>query len=368
MKRWDIFCRVIDNLGDAAVCWRLARQLAQEWGYTVRLLIDRPDVLQALQPGARTGHRCMGVQIAPWEAPPGPVADVVIAAFGCELPPAYRRALPSATTVWVNLEYFSAEPWTEASHGLPSPKPQGGVEHFFFPGLGARTGGVLREHDLLARRDAFRSDPDQREAFLRRLGIARPGPIRRVSLFGYPTASWPALLDALDATPTLPGSGPGSDGPWQVLIAEGVLPECIPSHPSAQRPSVLVQRIPFLPQDDYDRLLWSCDLNVVRGEDSLVRALWAGQPMLWQAYPQEASAHRVKVEAWLAHLGVGDGPVADAWLAWNDDQAGAQVRAALLAGLQDWRHWQDRSAALCRHEAALPDLAHRLIQFVHARA
>ena len=39
-RSWDVFCRVVDNYGDAAVCWRLARQLADEHGARVRLWID----------------------------------------------------------------------------------------------------------------------------------------------------------------------------------------------------------------------------------------------------------------------------------------------------------------------------------------
>ena len=42
----DIFCCVIDNWGDAGVCWRLARQMCREWGAQVRLWIDAPEVLQ----------------------------------------------------------------------------------------------------------------------------------------------------------------------------------------------------------------------------------------------------------------------------------------------------------------------------------
>ena len=34
----DIFCRVIDNYGDVGVCWRLARALRAELGWTVRLI------------------------------------------------------------------------------------------------------------------------------------------------------------------------------------------------------------------------------------------------------------------------------------------------------------------------------------------
>ena len=43
----DIFCRVIDNFGDAGVMWRLARSLTGE-GFAVRLIIDDTDTLCAL--------------------------------------------------------------------------------------------------------------------------------------------------------------------------------------------------------------------------------------------------------------------------------------------------------------------------------
>ena len=35
-ERCDIFCRVVDNLGDVGVSWRLARQVAREHGKRVR--------------------------------------------------------------------------------------------------------------------------------------------------------------------------------------------------------------------------------------------------------------------------------------------------------------------------------------------
>ncbi|MDB5942884.1 MAG: hypothetical protein JWQ13_2450, partial [Ramlibacter sp.] len=48
--------------------------------------------------------------------------------------------------------------------------------------------------------------------------------------------------------------------------------------------------------------LWSCDFNFVRGEDSQVRALWAGRPFAWQIYPQHDDAHHAKLHAFLAWL------------------------------------------------------------------
>ena len=49
-------------------------------------------------------------------------------------------------------------------------------------------------------------------------------------------------------------------------------------------------------------MLWACDLNFVRGEDSLVRALWAGQALVWQIYPQHDNAHHDKLWAFLDWL------------------------------------------------------------------
>jgi uncharacterized repeat protein (TIGR03837 family) len=57
-----------------------------------------------------------------------------------------------------------------------------------------------------------------------------------------------------------------------------------------------------MPQAEFDHLLWACDLNFVRGEDSLVRALWAGKPFIWHIYPQDDGAHLVKLGAFLDWL------------------------------------------------------------------
>jgi uncharacterized repeat protein (TIGR03837 family) len=45
--------------------------------------------------------------------------------------------------------------------------------------------------------------------------------------------------------------------------------------------------------------LSQCDFNIVRGEDSFVRAQLAGKPFIWHIYPQEDRAHEVKLAAFL---------------------------------------------------------------------
>ena len=284
---WDIFCRVIDNHGDIGVCWRLARDLAGR-GESVRLWIDDPSALAWMAPGRHGGVRVGGLNDASAASPPG---EVVIEAFGCELPDAFVAAMASRSRAprWINLEYLSAEGYAERSHRLPSPVLNGPgtglVKHFFYPGFTAGTGGLLREPDLLQRQARF-----DRSAWLRKMGLAASGE-RLVSLFCYEPGALPALLRQLDAAAE----------PTRLLVTAGRATAAI----QACRAPVARLSLSFLPllaQADYDHLLWSCDFNFVRGEDSLVRALWAGRPFAWQLYPQQDDAHHGKLVAFMDWL------------------------------------------------------------------
>jgi len=361
--RARILCRVVDNLGDAGVCWRLARQLVHQAGWRVRLTIDRPELLTRFGADARDG-----VQIEAW--PPdtgvdlvGARDDVLISAFGCEPPAALRDTLAGAPRrpLWVQLEYLSAESWVAGCHGLRSTKPSdGAVEHFFYPGFDERTGGLLRERGLGARRMAFIATPAQRE-WLAARGIERRADERLLTLFCYPDAPlqrWFALLAA-------------GDQPIRVLVPETVADAAIasafgvvPAPGQVIRSGRLtLQRIAFLGHDDYDRLLWSADLNFVRGEDSWVRAHWAARPFIWQPYVQQDGAHLVKLDAFLARLqaGVAVDEMMRAWSGAADlDAAWPAFIAQLDALAPPFAAW---SAGL----AAQAGLVTRLVQFCRQR-
>ena len=329
---WDIFCRVIDNHGDLGVCWRLARDLAAR-GHAVRLWVDDAAALawMAPQPPA-------SIEVCSW--PQGDVqvqpGDIVIEAFGCELPAGFvaRMAARRPVPRWINLEYLSAEAYVERSHGLASPQfngPGAGLtKHFFYPGFTPRTGGLLREPGLLEGMLNF----DGPGWLARRGWAARPGE-RVVSLFAYANPALPALLDELATQPTL-------------LLA-------CPGPPQAQltnRSGLRTLALPYLRQDDYDRLLWACDLNFVRGEDSFVRAQWAGKPWVWQIYPQDDGAHAAKLEAFMATAGLPPRWAAF-WRGWNglaDLPALPQPDAAQPLS---WR----------AHLAQQPDLVSQLLRF-----
>jgi uncharacterized repeat protein (TIGR03837 family) len=390
MMRWDIFCHVIDNYGDVGVCWRLSRQLVMEYGFTVRLWVDDMMRLQRICPvvDARLAiQSCRGVEVRHWCRPFPNVtpADVVIEAFGCELPENYVSAMAGACSrqhdqiqdgctiiteagtqrAWINLEYLSAEQWVEGCHGLASPHPRMPLtKYFFFPGFTAATGGLLREKGLLAQREAFQSDTVK---FWRQLGLAPPAATETVvSLFCYDNAPVSRLLDCWAASVTpVRCLVPASHLLQQIAGWTGI--QTLAPGASVLRGNLTLHIIPFLPQEDYDALLWACDCNFVRGEDSFVRAQWAARPLVWHIYPQQDQAHLAKLEAFLNRYCHDLMPAAAAAVRtfhrqWNGD------------GNLDWNgFWQSR-AQLQRHAMAwaerlarFKDLAYNLVHFCKDR-
>ena len=361
---WDVFCRVVDNHGDLGVAWRLAADLASR-SVDVRLWVDEPAALGWMAPGGPAGARDRDgagpggrVDVIHWtaESPDLAPGDVAVETFGCDLPPRFLQrmaaAVPGSATAWIDLEYLSAEGYVERSHGLASPisaAPGRTLKRrFYYPGFTARTGGLLREPGLLGARRRF-----DRGAWLAAAGVAlRPGE-RLASRFCYADAPLAALWDALADRPTLLLALPGPAAA-QLEARLG---------PALHRGGLRVQKRDWLPQTDYDRLLWSCDLNFVRGEDSFVRAQWAGAPFVWQIYPQDDRAHAAKLAAFLDALL----PDADATLAgdlrrlflgWN--RLGDAPGPLVLPAEAPWR-------ALCErwreHLAAQPDLTTQLLAF-----
>ena len=345
----DLFCRVIDNFGDAGVCWRLARRLLALGVGSVRLVTDHPDVLALIAPEAGSI-----VRVAEWNAfereaaaPGFDPAELVIESFGCRLPEAYDEALAKKRAAakaagrtppfYLNLDYLSAEDWVEESHDVVGLHPRLDLPKlWFFPGFTARTGGVVIEDGLMEAQAHFLSS--ERDAFLSSLGA---DPARRtLFVFCYPVNRVETIAEGLRLAPA----------PWSVLIAPGAAGDRLEGLLSqADRSRILPVRTPFLPQTEFDRLLWASDAAVIRGEDSFVRAQLAATPLLWSTYPTEDGAHRVKLDAWLGRFapslpeGLREDYVraSDDWLEGALDAkafANLLVRAPELArGFRAWR-------------------------------
>ena len=386
-ERWDIFCRVVDNYGDVGVSWRLARQVAREHGKQVRLWLDDLTVLAKLRPEIDARYdtqRLDQVEVARIREPfaVDGVADVVVETFGCDPPESYVLAMAERAEKprWINLEYLSAEEWVEGSHALPSPNPRLPlVKHFFFPGFTPRTGGLLREGDLLARRDAFQQDSGAQAAFWKSLvGKAPPDGALKVSLFGYSGAPFESLARSCAQYP----------GPVWLIAPEGAAATALPGREAqtlsnirrnsldgGRRREIELFKIPFLPQDVYDPLLWASDVNFVRGEDSFVRAQWAGRPFVWHIYPQEDGAHWVKLAAFLARYTADldraqAAAVTSLWEAWNRREATLSPEKATQGIPEAWPAFIARREALEAHAqrwsaslATRRDLASELVDF-----
>ncbi len=275
----DIFCNVVDNFGNAGVCLRLARVLSSQFKVTLwcnhlqtintittsqdrsngRLTIREwnPDSVSAMEPGA-----------------------AVIMAFSCRAETILLEKLRARRTPVINLEYFCCEDWVEGMHTLSAPA-DGLNGYYFFPGVTGRTGGMICEPEFKARIEAA--------------AARKSGSIRTVTLFSYANPRVAEVLRALEnsSKPALITvfAGKALDNINQIMDSRMQTGDEYSSGRLTFRIS------PMLSQEEYDQQLLNADLNLVRGEDSIARAMLAGRPFLWQIYPQEENYHLVKLDA-----------------------------------------------------------------------
>jgi uncharacterized repeat protein (TIGR03837 family) len=311
--RWDIFCQIVDNYGDAGVCWRLARALSRLSSSSVnnvecddsriRLFCDDLNVLNVITHGDAVAHGAsLGVEVLPWSATESPailasVGDVVIEAFACHLPKPYVEAMVQKTSqkvsakqpIWINLEYLTAEAWADDMHLMPSPQNNGLNKYFYFPGFTPKAGGVLLGDWDEVTSNSLNIPTSLSSAF----ESCRPKS-KKVSIFNYKQAPLDAWLDSVNQVALEHGEMVDV-----FLCADQNVSTTTQAALSSVDSAVKLIQLPFIPQEDYDYLLSVCDINLVRGEDSFVRAQWAGKPFIWDIYPQSDLAHEVKLDAFL---------------------------------------------------------------------
>ena len=359
--------------------------------WRVRLWVDDLGSFARIAPGLRTDADAQtfeGIEVRRWPDPdiaalpstvlPLPAEhgsltltehafaphDIVIEAFACELPDAFISVLRMASppVLWLNLEYLSAETWVDDCHGLASLRPDGLKKTFFFPGFTQSTGGLLREPELLQARDATQRNRQSMIDTLAGIGLTRLADAlqnphaRLVNLFCYPHVPLHDILAALDRA-----SAGDTDARFVVCAANGVAPSL--EAVAASYPGIRVERIPFLAQADFDRLLWCGDLNIVRGEDSFVRAIWAARPMLWHIYPQSDDAHLAKLDAWLERYEAPE--CAKQAIRALNEQPDHGLVSALSESLvlPAWKAWQAQSRHWAQTLSQQPDVAENLADF-----
>ncbi|MCG9696743.1 elongation factor P maturation arginine rhamnosyltransferase EarP [Shewanella sp. Isolate11] len=381
-QHWDIFCAVVDNYGDIGVTWRLAKQLAAEYQLSMILWVDDLNsfshILPELDP-SKAIQSFNQVIIKQWNQPldldyqPG---AVLIEAFACELPPQvieqinhYHRSSEHTAPLWLNLEYLSAEDWVEGCHGLPSLQSSGIKKYFYFPGFTPKTGGLICEADLLVQRAAWQNDIQHKQSLFAELGLTGIAPEDKViSIFSYESPSLAALCSHWQQ----------GDKKIHALIPLGrslnslkhYFPDLtqLQAGQSVTIDNLTLHILPMTDQQNFDRLLWSCDFNIVRGEDSFLRAQWAAKPFIWHIYPQEDDYHLIKLRAFMALYCHNLAPeIANSWTALNLAFNQGDTDTVIAA----WEHVGNANKPLQQHVLQWQidalndaDLATRLVQFV----
>lgn len=392
---WSIFCQVIDNLGDIGVTWRLAKDLAERHAFNVTLWVDDLASFNKLSAHINVSldiQSHQGINVVVWHPDPLKIStlinqrwhenppDVVIEAFACNLPEsaiAFMRDCQPAP-IWINLEYLSAEDWVEGCHKLPSPQ-QGLKKYFFFPGFTAKTGGLIRGKDA---DKCFQkmSDLECRSwlAQTSHLHLSDIHPnAQKISLFAYAPPALPFFLEVwANATqPTqifLPLEASSDTLIRQIKLFFQV--DHLLARKTLRNHQIWLTPIDLLSHQDYDKWLTQMDINMVRGEDSFVRAQWAGVPFLWQIYPQNAQTHEKKLQAFLNRYGESlPLPARSAldtlWILWNTtDESMINTNSVYQAWESFMEHqsiYRLHAQAWAKQLMALGELSDNLLNFVH---
>ena len=292
-----LLCKVVDNFGDIGFVYRLARALVElHPELKLRLVVSDLPSFSALAPeidSSKSVQSCFGWQIFDWNAdeicakafaenPP----SVILECFQCGRPGWLEHLLfdvgvPHIVQI-LNIDYLTAEDYADDFHCLKSATRSPRVKKSnFMPGFTKNTGGLVLDGAFVQSRirglEKRKNHSLQPENFT-------------VLVFSYERDFTP-LVRALSDFQNVSGkkicalvAAGKSHGPFmRAWKAEGM--------------SFSVEELPFLPQEKWDALLCRCDLNFVRGEDSLSRACLSGVPFVWQAYPQEGDYHLVKLQA-----------------------------------------------------------------------
>ncbi|WP_338989739.1 elongation factor P maturation arginine rhamnosyltransferase EarP [Fusobacterium animalis] len=278
----DIFCQVIDNYGDVGVAYRLAREFKRVYpNKKLRFVINQIEELNLIRKSEDI-EIILYKDISKIENS----ADLIIESFGCEIPKEYMNKAFKDSKLIINLEYFSAEKWVDDFHLQESFLGGNLKKYFFIPGLSKKSGGILLDNEFLERKKKVEAN---KEYYLEKFGIKEKYDLIG-SVFSY-EKNFDSLIEELkklDKKVIL------------LILSEKTQKNFIKYFDNGNNyDKIKFVKLPFFTYDKYEELLALCDFNLVRGEDSFVRALLLGKPFLWHIYPQDENTHIKKLESFL---------------------------------------------------------------------
>lgn len=283
-KTVDIFCEVIDNYGDVGVAYRFARAFKKEYkDKKIRFIVNKLEEINKMKISSDISI----ISYLELEEKNIEVADLIIENFSCNIPKKYYEKAIYNSSLLINIEYFSAEDWIKDFHLQESPIGRGKLKKYFFmPSIIENSGGIILDEEFLERKEKVR---ENRNLYFKKFSIENKYDMI-VSIFSY-EKDFETLIKTLEKT---------DKKILLLILGEKTQRNFINYFENNNKyDKITVLKIPFLSYVDYEELISLCDVNFVRGEDSLVRALLLGKPFLWHIYPQEEELHIEKLKSFL---------------------------------------------------------------------
>lgn len=306
LKTLDIFCEIIDNYGDIGVVYRTAKELQKIFPKSkIRAFLNRLDEFKKINSQVLDlpSQNIDGIEYITFDylrdnANELLTAQVIIEAFGCQIPEEYMEIAYDNSELLINLEYLSAEDWIEDFHLQSSPLGRGKLKKvFFMPGFTEKSGGVITDSNYLERiqrvlenkefyEKKYLSDIEDRENKI--VG----------TLFSYEKNFTPLLEDLkkLDKDVVILAMGEKTQDSLRKILKNFSIEDF---RNSLKYGKIEIRFLNFLNQEEYEELINIVDFNFVRGEDSFIRAVLTGKPYMWHIYCQEEYAHMDKIEGFL---------------------------------------------------------------------
>lgn len=306
LKTLDIFCEIIDNYGDIGVVYRTAKELQKIFPKSkIRVFLNRLDEFKKINSQVLDlpSQNIDGIEHITFDylrdnANELLTAQVIIEAFGCQIPEEYMEIAYDNSELLINLEYLSAEDWIEDFHLQSSPLGRGKLKKvFFMPGFTEKSGGVIADSNYLERiqrvlenkefyEKKYLSDIEDRENKI--VG----------TLFSYEKNFTPLLEDLkkLDKDVVILAMGEKTQDSLRKILKNFSIEDF---RNSLKYGKIEIRFLNFLNQEEYEELINIVDFNFVRGEDSFIRAVLTGKPYMWHIYCQEEYAHMDKIEGFL---------------------------------------------------------------------
>ncbi|WP_300620902.1 elongation factor P maturation arginine rhamnosyltransferase EarP [uncultured Fusobacterium sp.] len=306
LKTLDIFCEIIDNYGDIGVVYRTAKELQKIFPKSkIRAFLNKLDEFKKINSQVLDlpSQNIDGIEYITFDylrdnANELLTAQVIIEAFGCQIPEEYMEIAYDNSELLINLEYLSAEDWIEDFHLQSSPLGRGKLKKvFFMPGFTEKSGGVIADSNYLERiqrvlenkefyEKKYLSDIEDRENKI--VG----------TLFSYEKNFTPLLEDLkkLDKDVVILAMGEKTQDSLRKILKNFSIEDF---RNSLKYGKIEIRFLNFLNQEEYEELINIVDFNFVRGEDSFIRAVLTGKPYMWHIYCQEEYAHMDKIEGFL---------------------------------------------------------------------